>query len=203
MQTPAPMQATAPIQDSAPVQPSPTMQPLALIKTTSSIQPPAPEQPPSIIQLPAHIENPSSMQTPAPEQPAPIMQPPETAPADKLKSILGIPFQTPPKDKQPQQKVISQQEAVSETPQDRRNLKDTLTAYLYWLCLGSHYIYLKKMRTQVIFWLTLGGFGMWWLIDMIRLPGMVNDYNIDQLLNAVLIAEKLNKQNSSKDNQSL
>ena len=56
------------------------------------------------------------------------------------------------------------------------------------------------MRTQIVFWLTLGGLGMWWLIDMIRLPGMVNDYNIDQLLNAVLIAEKLNKQNSSKEN---
>ena|GEM_PF-969257 len=225
VQDPSPIQPPAPVQDPTPVQPSPVMQPAAPVQPSPVIQLPGPAQPPSsiqapvpvqatsdiqstapvrpspIIQPPAPIETPSSLQSPTPVQPAPPIQPPETSPADKLKSILGIPFQTPPKDKPPQQKVISQQEAVSETPQDRRNLKDTLTAYLYWLCLGSHYIYLKKMRTQVVFWLTLGGLGMWWLIDLIRLPIMVNDYNIDQLLNAILVAEKLNKQNSSKDNQ--
>jgi len=57
------------------------------------------------------------------------------------------------------------------------------------------------MRTQVIFWITLGGIGLWWLADMVRLPGLVNDYNIDQLLNAVLKAEARNKQKSSKDDQ--
>lgn len=204
-------QKTPPVQYPIPVQPPPYPQAPPPVQDPSSIQPPAPVQdpatvPPSpIMQPPAPVQPSSTMQLPAPEQPAPIMQPPApiqptaTAPTDKLKSILGIPFQTPP-GKQPQHEVTPRQEAVSDTTQDRRNLKDTLTAYLYWLCLGSHYIYLNKMRTQIVFWLTLGGLGMWWLIDMIRLPGMVNDYNIDQLLNAVLIAEKLNKQNSSKEN---
>ncbi len=86
-------------------------------------------------------------------------------------------------------------------PVDRRRSKDTLTAYLYWLCLGSHYYYLENMRTQVIFWVTLGGLGIWWLIDMLRIPGMVKDYTINQSLNAVLQAEALNKQQSPQDNQ--
>ena len=194
---PPPVQDPSPIQDPAPVQPSPIMQPPAPVQPPSAIQLPGPAQaasvitPPEPVQRSPIIQPPAPIETPSSMQPPPPVQPPEIAPVDKLKSILGIPFQTPP-DKQPQQKVNPRQEAVSDTPQDRRNLKDTLTAYLYWLCLGSHYIYLKKMRIQVIFWLTLGGLGMWWLIDLIRLPGMVNDYNIDQLLNAVLVAEKLN-----------
>ena len=210
VQPPSYPQAPEPIQSIQPAEPGqPTsstqvpisMQPPTPVQTRALMPPPTTIQPPAPIQPPTPVQAPSSVQPPAPVQSASPIQPPATAPMDKLKSILGIPFQTPPS-KHPQQQFTPQQEAVNNTTQDRRNLKDTLTAYLYWLCFGSHYNYFDNMRTQVIFWVTLGGAGIWWLIDMFRIPGMVNDYNINQLLNAVLKAEALNKQKSSKDNQS-
>ncbi|MGA2159901.1 MAG: TM2 domain-containing protein [Dehalococcoidia bacterium] len=92
-------------------------------------------------------------------------------------------------------------EPLTNKSQDQRKKKDPLIAYVMWLCLGCHYIYLEKRRTQIIFWLTGGGLIIWWLIDLFRIPGMVSDYNIDQLLNAVLRAEAEQKQTSSKDNR--
>jgi hypothetical protein len=46
-------------------------------------------------------------------------------------------------------------------------------AYLAWLCLGSHYRYLGRPVVQALFWLSLGGLLVWWLIDLIRLPRLV------------------------------
>lgn len=117
---------------------------------------------------------------------------------DKLKSIIGIPFQTS-KSSQPQQQLPPQQEIADGTSEERRDLKDTATAYLYWLCLGMHYNYLDNRSTQLIFWVTLGGLGLWWLFDLVRIPDMVKDYNINQRLNAVLEAEALNKPAPSKE----
>ncbi len=144
-------------------------------------------------------------QTPAPTEPA---QDPENLAAvekpalsliDRIKEALWL---TPPtqtarqSSKQyavrPQTPAGNQKEQYQTRPgkyaggQNRAVKKDVLVAYLCWLCLGSHYIYLGKTRTQVIFWLTLGGCGLWWIIDGFNLSGMVKDYNIDQLLGNVL-----------------
>jgi hypothetical protein len=40
---------------------------------------------------------------------------------------------------------------------------------------------------------TPGGLGWWWLFDLVSIPTMVRDYNINQRLNVVLKAEALNK----------
>jgi len=61
----------------------------------------------------------------------------------------------------------------------RRRAKSTGIAYLLWLLLGWHYIYLRKWGIQILFWLTLGGVVIWWLIDIFRIPGMVKNYNKD------------------------
>jgi hypothetical protein len=61
----------------------------------------------------------------------------------------------------------------------RRRAKSAAPAYILWLFLAFHYIYLRKWGLQFLFWLTLGGFGIWWLIDLFRVAGMVRDYNKD------------------------
>src|SRR5579884_4011680 len=61
----------------------------------------------------------------------------------------------------------------------RRKAKSAGPAYLLWLLLGWHYIYLRKWGIQFLFWLTLGGFFIWWIVDLFRIPGMVRDYNKD------------------------
>ena len=58
-----------------------------------------------------------------------------------------------------------------------RQSKSILLAYLFWVLLGFHYIYLKNGWVQIFYWLTLGGMSIWALIDLFRIPGMVSDYN--------------------------
>lgn len=57
------------------------------------------------------------------------------------------------------------------------NKKDTGIAYLCWFIFGVHYFYLNKPLTNIIYWLTLGGLGVWTLIDLFRIPSMVKKYN--------------------------
>lgn len=49
--------------------------------------------------------------------------------------------------------------------------------YLAWLCVGSHYLYLRRPITQLFFWLTLGGLLLWWLRDLFRVPDLVRRHN--------------------------
>jgi hypothetical protein len=60
-----------------------------------------------------------------------------------------------------------------------RRTKSVLVAYLLWLFLGWHYAYLGRWGVQLLFWLTLGGLFLWWLVDLVRVPGMVARYNED------------------------
>jgi TM2 domain-containing membrane protein YozV len=50
-------------------------------------------------------------------------------------------------------------------------------AYLLLFIAGAHYAYLNKWGTQILFWITFGGLGIWWLIDIFRLANMVHDFN--------------------------
>jgi TM2 domain-containing membrane protein YozV len=61
----------------------------------------------------------------------------------------------------------------------KRRHKSLSTAYVLWLLLGFHYVYLGRAGTQIIFSLTLGGLLVWWLLDLFRLPGMLRTYNED------------------------
>ena len=61
----------------------------------------------------------------------------------------------------------------------RRRAKSIGPAYILWLLLGFHYIYQRKWGLQILFWLTLGGLWLWWIVDLFRMPGMVRDYNKD------------------------
>lgn len=62
----------------------------------------------------------------------------------------------------------------------KRKRKSIGLAYLFLLVIFTlHYGYLKKWGLQIVFWLTGGGFGIWWLIDLFRLPNLVQECNKD------------------------
>ena len=58
-------------------------------------------------------------------------------------------------------------------------MKGTGMAYVCFALLGCHYAYLGRWGLQLLFWLTLGGLGIWAFVDLFRIPGMVNDHNWD------------------------
>lgn len=57
--------------------------------------------------------------------------------------------------------------------------KSAFFAYFFWFFFGFHYLYLGRIGIQLIYWLTVGGFGFWMLIDLFRIPGMVERKNED------------------------
>jgi len=54
-----------------------------------------------------------------------------------------------------------------------RRRKSVLWAYVLWGVLGAHYAYLGKRREQGLFLVTMGGLGVWWLLDAVRIPRLV------------------------------
>jgi TM2 domain-containing membrane protein YozV len=72
---------------------------------------------------------------------------------------------------------IQVQDAVSRDYNARA--KSLALAYVAWLLLGWHYLYLRRLGHQIAFWLTVGGFFVWWFVDAFRIPGMVRQLNED------------------------
>lgn len=50
-------------------------------------------------------------------------------------------------------------------------------AYFCFVLLGSHYLYLRKPLLQLLFWVTLGGFALWAIVDLFRIPKLVAEFN--------------------------
>lgn len=73
--------------------------------------------------------------------------------------------------------MIAQNEAVNPT-----------TIWLLFLFLGWSYGSLGKMGTQILFYLTFGGFGIWTLIRLFTLSADIREYN-----NKVYIRHGLNE----------
>lgn len=44
---------------------------------------------------------------------------------------------------------------------------------------GLHYLYLGRVGMFFLFWLTGGGFLIWWLVDIFRIAGVINSLNED------------------------
>ena len=63
-------------------------------------------------------------------------------------------------------------------------LKSTGKAYLYFFFFGAHYVYLGKIIIQLLFWMTLGGLGIWLLFDLFTLSAKVKVYN-DSILRKI------------------
>jgi len=58
-------------------------------------------------------------------------------------------------------------------------IKLLVVAYITWLFLSWHYLYLGKIGLQFAFWFTAGGLFIWWVIDLFRMPGVVARHNED------------------------
>jgi len=61
-------------------------------------------------------------------------------------------------------------------------MKDKGTAYLFWIAgligiAGLHRIYLGKVKTGILWFLTLGLFGIGTIIDAFTLGSKVEEYN--------------------------
>jgi hypothetical protein len=54
---------------------------------------------------------------------------------------------------------------------------NTTTIWLLFLFLGWSYGSLGKIGLQVLFYITLGGFGLWVLIRLFTLSGAIKTYN--------------------------
>jgi hypothetical protein len=60
-----------------------------------------------------------------------------------------------------------------------RRAKRPTAAYVFWVLFGLHYAYFGRWVIQILFWLTAGGFFLWWLVDLFRVGGLVRDANRD------------------------
>ncbi|ARV15349.1 TM2 domain-containing protein [Polaribacter sp. SA4-12] len=56
-------------------------------------------------------------------------------------------------------------------------IKSVGTAYLFFFFLGAQYAYLGKWGIQFLFWFTLGGLGIWTIIDLFTISGKVESHN--------------------------
>ncbi len=59
----------------------------------------------------------------------------------------------------------------------QNQLKESSTTYLFYFFFGAHYAYLGKWGTQILFWLTIGGLGIWAIIDLFRISSLVKKHN--------------------------
>lgn len=58
--------------------------------------------------------------------------------------------------------------------------KSVLVAYILWLfggIFGVHHFYLRRDRHAFVWWTTLGGFGVGWLNEILRIPRYVREAN--------------------------
>ena len=60
----------------------------------------------------------------------------------------------------------------------RRKAKSGGMALFLWF-LGLHYAYVGKWGLFLLFLFTMGGFFIWWFIDIFRVVGMVRNHNKD------------------------
>lgn len=69
--------------------------------------------------------------------------------------------------------------------------KKTSTAYICWFVFGVHYFYLDKPVKNILYWITMGGLGIWAIIDLFRISSMVENYNkrsVKKLIQDVILA---------------
>jgi hypothetical protein len=75
-------------------------------------------------------------------------------------------------------------------------IKSKGTAFLMYWFLGAHYAYLGKWGVQLAYWFTLGGLGIWLMVDLFRIGGLVKRYNN-------LIYEELDELEEERHNKQL
>jgi hypothetical protein len=63
-------------------------------------------------------------------------------------------------------------------------IKSLDTAYRLWFFFGLHYAYLERWKIQFLYWITLGGMGVWSFIDLVTLSRRIavpNEFIFEQI----------------------
>ncbi|KAJ2954023.1 hypothetical protein O0L34_g2234 [Tuta absoluta] len=71
---------------------------------------------------------------------------------------------------------------MDEEKETVRGTKSIFLAYVLWLfggLFGTHHFYLRRDHHGFVWWTTLGGFGVGWLGEVLRIPRYVRDANED------------------------
>ena len=78
------------------------------------------------------------------------------------------------------QNVISRMDTRSQNAfflEYNKRKKKLLISYILWFVFALYYAYNKKIGLQFVFWFTLGGLWIWWIVDLFRIPSIVRDGN--------------------------
>ena len=73
--------------------------------------------------------------------------------------------------------LIYQKDFYEEYQLHRRNI---LMGYLLWSIpppLSIHNLYANRKILQFLYTFSVGGFGLWWMVDLFRIPVLIEDYN--------------------------
>ena len=76
---------------------------------------------------------------------------------------------------------FNQEAFISEFKKKSKSINVACVFYL----LGFHYAYMGKWLICILYWATMGGFGIWVLMDLFRLKGMVQDHNKTVAINVL------------------
>lgn len=87
-------------------------------------------------------------------------------------------------------KELPEKHKISVIQKYEKNKKQTWIAYFVWI-FGLQYLYLMKPLSLFFYWITGWGFGIWALIDLIRIPGLIKEYNRKKLIKVVEESEFL------------
>lgn len=78
------------------------------------------------------------------------------------------------------QKTMSTEDRLMLQSQYDNERKDPTIA-LVLAFFGIHYFYLGNIGLGVVFMLTFGGLGVWWLIDLFRVKKLADEYNLQKV----------------------
>lgn len=96
------------------------------------------------------------------------------APGRPQKSSMNAP---------PEEELLPRRPIFSHPPAPQSEKKSVLVTYILWLVggiFGLHHLYLRRDHQAFLYWSTLGGyFGVGWLHDVITIPAMVREANLD------------------------
>lgn len=73
----------------------------------------------------------------------------------------------------------------------QNQLANTTTVWLLFLFLGWSYGSLGKVGIQILYYITLGGFGFWALIRLFTLSGAIKAYNKEVCMRYGLSADEM------------
>ena len=97
------------------------------------------------------------------------------------------------------QHTVAQMDTASQNAffnEYERKKKKVSIGYVAWMVCGWHYFYVKKTGLQVVYYLTAGGFGLWAIADLFRMPSIIRDSNESaarEALQTLAIGNQFNK----------